>query len=122
MKRLFLLLVCLSLMFGFYSQAFAGRYDREDAVDVGYVSAKGISADGAVTSGPTYIYAVTVYAAAANSTVTLYDNTAASGTVLAEVGAVTQYSTNRVEFDRPIEAATAVYADITGGYIVVEYR
>jgi hypothetical protein len=122
MKRLFLLLVCLSLIFGFCSPVFAGRYDREDAVDVGYVSAKSMSATGAVSSAPGYIYGVTIYAHTASALVTLYDSTAASGNVLAEVAAVTQYTSTRVEFDRPIEVTTAIYATVTNGYVVVEYR
>ena len=95
---------------------------KDDQYKLGAV-AKGSGADVAVTSGPAYVYAVTVYATAANSYVNLHDAASATtGTQKIEVGEATQYETTRQVYDPPVYFKTAVYADVTNGAFVVEYR
>lgn len=72
-----------------------------------------ITADGQVVTGNGRMSAVLVTAAAATASVILYDNTAASGTVLASLSAVANTS---AQFSLPhgMVFSTGVYADITG--------
>jgi len=122
--RIFLVL-CLSLMLLGSGIAFAARGDRE-ALDFGYVNAASTQSDETMISGPTYVYGATVFANAANSFVLLYDSaTAPAGTgkeVKVEVGEATQYGTRRYDFDPPIKFDAGVYADVTSGSVVLEYR
>ena len=105
---------------------FAARGDREE-LNFGYVKAMSTNTDGVLADSPTYIYAVTIYPAAANSYVLLYDNATlagslANGKVSIEVGEAVQYTTKREVFDPPILMEKGVYADLTSGHVVVEYR
>lgn len=121
MKKL--LLVCLfSLLFA--GLAYAGPFDREEFDDVGYVDSKVITADGAVTSSPTYVYGISFYAGAASDFITLYNDTGTTtGQEKIEVSAATAGETKHISFDKPIKFETAVYADINGtSFAIIEYR
>ena len=124
MKKSFIVVLCLCFLGIVVIPGFAGSYDREDADEAGYVESRSGQQDFAVTSGPAYVHAVTVFANAASSYVNLHDNTSASdpSKIKVEVGEATQYETTRVVFDPPVKFDTAIYADVTSGSVVVEYR
>lgn len=123
MRKFLISLVCLALFVGLGSNAFAGRYDREDANDVGYANAASTSVDAALVAVPCYVYGATVLATSANSYALLYDNaSAATGTVKIEIGEASQYDTQHITFDPPIRFENGVYADVTSGPVVIEYR
>lgn len=127
-KRLLVILVCLSFLFGFaVSAAFAdegtGRYGREDMP--GWTYMKTASADGALVSTPCYLYSVTVYASSSNAHADIYDLTAtpasAPGKVI-ELGQATQYSSTQEVYDPPIKMDNGVWTDLTSGVVIVRYR
>ncbi len=124
MKKLFLLLVCLSFLCLLASPAIAGsgRYGKEDANEVGYVETKNLSADGSISDVPCYVYGVTLDATSATAYVNLYDNTSGTGTVRIEVSEATSGDSKRVVFDKPVKFTTGVYADVVDGNVIVEYR
>lgn len=72
-----------------------------------------LTADGQVKSGPGALVAVVLTAGTDLATVTLYDNTAASGTVLCTLKAAANSS---VVFTpaRPYAFAKGCYADLSG--------
>jgi len=124
-KRLFLLLVCLSFLCLLASPAIAGsgRYAREEADQVGYVDTKNLSADGVISSVPCFVYAVTIDATSATAFVNLYDNaTMGSGTVRIEVSETDIGDSKRYVFDKPVKFTNGVYADVVDGNVIVEYR
>lgn len=126
MNRLFTFILSLFLLAGIQSvsQAQEGRYSREDT-NVGYVEAASTEHDVQLVSRPAYIHAVTVWADAANSYVFLYDTSAAPAAIdkpKVEVGTATQYVSSRTVFDPPLQMSNGIYADVTSGSVVVEYR
>ena len=118
------MLVCLALVLGAFVPVFAGSYDREDADEAGYVNCSARNSDGSLFSGAGYIYAVTLYAASATSTLTIYDASSATGNVVIEVAEATAGDSARLEFTRPVKVSTGAYADLSGSNaaVVVEYR
>jgi len=92
--------------------------------EVGYVDGKVISADGAVTSAPTYVYGISFYGGAASDYITLYDSTTStSGTEKIELSTASVGDTTHITFAKPLKFETAVYADINGSsFAVIEYR
>ena len=102
------------------------NYGRDPKTDeIGYVNAGSTSYDKAISGKPAYMYAVTVFATAANSYVNIYDTTttpASPNQPKVEVGEATQYGSRRVVFDPPIRMTSGIYADVTSGAAVVEYR
>ena len=72
-----------------------------------------VTADGVAKTGPGILWAVVLYAASADATLVLYDNTAASGTVLVKLA--TKAGTS-VAFTPAVGVtfAIGVYADISG--------
>ena len=125
MKRLFCLLVCLTLLLSFGGMAFAGSFDREDADEAGYVNTKVLTSDTANTiSHGCYIYGVQFYAGAASSYVNIYDAATASGTVRIEVSEATAGEHVYYKPSKPIKFDTAVSVDLEGANsaVVIEYR
>lgn len=124
--RLFTFILSLFLLAGIQtaSNAQEGRYAREEH-NVGFVESVSTEHDVQLVSRPAYIYAVTVWADAANSYAFLYDTSAApaaSDKPKVEVGEASQYDSVRTVFDPPLQMSTGIYADVTSGSIVVEYR
>jgi len=120
------LVICLSLVLFGTGEAFAARGDREE-MNFGYVNHASSASDVALVSKPSYVYAVTILSTSTNAYVLLYDLTAAPTGVLTdkvavEVGEATQYDTRRVSFDPPIKMLNGIYADVTSGSVIVEYR
>ena len=81
------------------------------------------TADGVISNGRNRVNAVTLIADGTNAaSVLLYDNaSAASGTVLAKVTALTGQGTVHIIFENPVFAQNGIYADVTGtnaGYVV----
>ncbi len=86
-------------------------------------TSSGLKSSSAVISArPCAIHAVTVVDAAAAATVIVYDNASgASGTVVAQVNATVNASSNIVMFSHPVECLAGAYAAVTGtsaGYII----
>ncbi len=81
-----------------------------------------LAASAVIYARPCAIHAVTVVDAAAAVTLIVYDNaSAASGTVVMQVNATVNATTNSVTFSHPIECNKGAYAAVTGsgaGYIV----
>ena len=80
----------------------------------------GNTADAAVTTGPGYLKGLIVHTDATNAcTVSVYDNTAASGTKLFSTWTVTTSATDRTQalsFDaHEVPYGTGLYVDITVG-------
>lgn len=125
MKKLFSLLVCLTLILGLGVLAYAegeGRFGREGTA-VGYVDVASSAADIALKAAPCYVYAATLFPSAANGYVYLYDNaSAASGTVKIELSEATAYDSKREIFDPPIKMDNGVYADVNNAAVTIEYR
>ena len=125
MKKLFSLLVCLTLILVIVSLAYAGSFDREDADEAGYVDTKCLSADAANTiARPCYIYGVQFYAAAATSYVNIYDAATASGTIRIEIAEATAGDSVYYKPAKPIKFDTGVSVDLTGAgaVVILEYR
>lgn len=80
------------------------------------------TADATIASGRNRINAITLITDGTNAaTLLVYDNTAASGTVIAKVTAAAIQNTVHVVFEKPVKAENGLYADVTGtgaGYIV----
>lgn len=82
------------------------------------------TADAQIATGVNRVNSVELFSDGTNAcSVVLYDNTAASGTVLAKVtiGAASLKTTEQVVFMNPVRAENGIYADVTGtgaGYIV----
>lgn len=124
MRKVVSLIIAIVLLIGMALPAFA-QYDREAATSAGYVLSASTEHDRALVSQPAYIYAVTVWADAANSYVFLYDTTSAPVSTdqpKLEVGEATQYRSTRIVLDKPLLMSSGVYADVTAGSVVVEYR
>ena len=126
MNKLFTFALSLFLLAGIQSvsQAQEGRFSREDH-QVGFVKSVSTEHDVQLVSRPAYIYAVTVWADAANSYAFLHDTSAApaaSDKPKVEVGEASQYDSARTVFDPPLQMENGIYADVTSGSIVVEYR
>lgn len=126
MKKALSLIMVMALLVGFTMPAFS-QFDRETADEAGYAETVSTEHDVALISRPVYIYAVTVWADAANSYVMLYDLTSAptgdpTHKPKLEVGEATQYRSTRYEFAKPIKMVNGIYADVTSGSVVVEYR
>ena len=80
----------------------------------------GNTADAAVTTGPGYLKGLIVHTDATNAcTVSVYDNTAASGTKLFSTWTVTTSATDRTQAlsfdDKEVPYGTGIYVDITVG-------
>ena len=120
-----LLLVVIGLGVGI-GNVFAGPFDREVANEAGYVNSVSRINDGTIISRPGYVYAVTVLAENANTYVKLFDTASGaapvSETPKIEVGESTQYKTTRYQFEVPVRFENGIYADVTSGSVVVEYR
>jgi len=124
MKKLFSLLVCLTLILGLCGIAFA-RFETEDADEVGYVDTKTLTEDAANTiARPCYIYGVQFYAGSASSYVNIYDAATATGTVRIEVAEATAGDSVYYKPNKPIKFDTAVSVDLTGSnsVVILEYR
>jgi len=123
MKKLFSLLVCLTLILG-VSLAYA-QFDRENADEAGYVETKTLTSDTANTiARPCYIYGVQFYAAASTSYVNIYDAATATGTVKIEIAEATAGDSVYYKPAKPIKFDTAVSVDLTGSgaVVILEYR
>ena len=73
-----------------------------------------VTSDGIIKSGSGYIAGYVVTGGAATA-LTIYDNTAASGTILHKAAAVDGSATSvMVSFPKPIQYRTGLYADIGG--------
>lgn len=123
MKKLFSLFAAL-LLVGLATPVFA-QYDRDPATSrVGYVNAVSTGVDGTMKSGPVYVYAVTQYATSASSSTLLYDTTTlvAANQPKIEVAESVAANTKRYTYDPPLKFDTGVYADVTNGSVVIEYR
>jgi hypothetical protein len=80
----------------------------------------GNTSDAAVTTGPGYLKGLIVHTDATNAcTVSVYDNTAASGTKLFSTWTVTTSATDRVQAlsfdDKEVPYGNGIYIDITVG-------
>jgi hypothetical protein len=80
----------------------------------------GNTSDAAVTTGPGYLKGLIVHTDATNAcTVSVYDNTAASGTKLFSTWTVTTSATDRTQAlsfdDNEVPYGTGIYVDITVG-------
>ena len=125
MKRLLISVVCLSLLLGLTSLAYAGPFDRETADEVGYVHTKTLNASTANTiTRPCYIYGVQFYAGASGSNVNIYDAATATGTVKIEVAEATAGDYVYYKPAKPIKFDTAVSVNLVGANsaVVLEYR
>lgn len=71
------------------------------------------AASAAIKAGPGWLYSVVVTAAADAASVTIYDNTAGSGAVVAVIKAAIQTSVVWSP-PEPIACNTGIYATITG--------
>lgn len=67
-----------------------------------------------VITGPAYITAIMLHPGSAASTVTFYDNTAGSGTVLAILQGPASGATAIIPFDSAIQAAKGITAVVSG--------
>lgn len=126
-KLLFSLLLVTGLGLGVIQETFAGPFDRETATEAGYVNSVSRFNDDTLISRPAYVYAVTVLAEAANSYVKLFDTVSGAAPVdidkpKIEVGEATQYDTTRYQFNPPVRFENGIYADVTSGSVVIEYR
>ena len=72
-----------------------------------------IAASAIVKTGPGFITGIILTAGADTATVTIYDNTAGSGTVLAKFSAVAN-TTAAVSLAHPLSFGNGLYATITG--------
>ena len=80
---------------------------------------KQVSADAIVKTGEGYVGGYIVVAGAA-STLILYDNTAASGSILHKAAAVDASATSViVTFPKPIKFSTGLYADVGGASVAI---
>ena len=122
MKKLFSLLVLLSLMLA--TSVFAGPYDREVADEAGYVDIKTVTSDSAAIARPCYLYAISLYAGAAPSYVNVYNNASTGSGDAIEISEATQYDSVRYEFKKPVNMSNGAYVDITGSgsVVILEYR
>ncbi len=74
-----------------------------------------LAASAVVSNRPAKLCAVTIIDAAAACTVILYDSaTTNSGTILAQINATVNASTNSQVFHIPVEALNGIYAAVTG--------
>jgi len=131
-KLLFVSIICLSVLAMLVSPALAGRYDREDAVGVGWTNVKTISSGSATGSiavetitAPTYIYAITYTPKSTSAWACIYNSNSATGsdtTEEIEIAGVTTNKSERVVFDRPLNYDKAVYIAGYGIEISLEYR
>ncbi len=120
MKKIFSLVCALLLAVPAFAQ-----YDRDPNTErAGYVNAASAGVDGVVKSGPTYVYAVTQYATGASSSTLLYDTTTlvAANQPKIEVAESVAANTKRYVYDPPLKFDNGVYADVTSGSVVIEYR
>ena len=72
-----------------------------------------IASSAIVKTGPGIVTGIILTAGADTATVTIYDNTAGSGTVLAKLSAVTN-TTAAVSLAHPLSFGKGIYATITG--------
>lgn len=102
------------------------QYDRDiQGREAGFVRAASTGGDKVLISRPVMVYAVTVDATSASASVDLHDSASTPTTgaaIKVEVGQATQHNSNRVVFDPPLYFENGVYADVTSGGVVVEYR
>lgn len=69
---------------------------------------------GTVHTGKALLCSATVSAGSADATITVYDNTAASGTVLCALKVAQAEFTKTVSFDHPISAVNGLHFAVTG--------
>ena len=101
MRRLIVLSILL-----FASVAFAAKYSETSGEK---------TADVAVTSSTAYITAVQVITDGTNDAkLIVYDNTAASGTVVTEISVVGADNYGGRVWVRPVKCSNGIYGDITG--------
>lgn len=73
------------------------------------------TADAAIATGVNRVNAVTLLGDGTNAaSLILYDNTAASGTVLAKVTQLATARLTHIIFENPVYAEKGIYADVTG--------
>ena len=82
-----------------------------------------LTADALVEANPCLLHTVTLVPAAADSTLTIYDNNAAAaaGTVLAKIFVLATTASQTIHFTIPVRANKGLYADVAGaaaGYII----
>lgn len=124
MKRIFGLLVCLTLILatGLLYADDDSRYGRE-AGTPGYVNTKLLTTTTHNTIGHSAeIYAITIYPTSAYAYANIYNAATANGTPIMEVAEATQYDSKREVFDPPLSADTAVSVSMYGCYTILEYR
>ena len=82
---------------------------------------KNVAADGIVCSGPCVLAAVILTPAAAVGKVTVYDNTAASGSIICKLQGAADGGS--VQFTPPggVSCANGVYADVDGVGVSVSF-
>lgn len=125
-RKLFMLVtLALALCLVVPGSAQAARGDREE-LNYGYVDAISSQVDKVLVAKPCYVYAVTVYPTEGLATVKLYDHETTSTDegdyVKVEITESAAYATTREVFNPPIRMNKGVYADITNGQVVLEYR
>lgn len=78
------------------------------------ISSGTLTADSAIATGKNRINAITVFSDGTNdATVDLYDNTAASGTIVARGMCVGTSKINHIIFENPVKVENGIYADLT---------
>ena len=73
-----------------------------------------LTADATIATGRQRINAITLIGGSTASSVVLYDNTAASGTVVGKATQATSGVTTHIIFENPVICENGIYADVTG--------
>ena len=123
MKKLFLALVVILALLVMSTPAFAGRYDREDAVNAGWVDVKIERIDGTALTAATYIHAITICPTAANAVAIIANGTTTlSNLEEGEISQPTSGLSTRHVYDRPLNYDSGVTIDVTNCDVILEYR
>jgi len=80
-----------------------------------------LTADTAIATGRNRINAVTLIGGSTASAVVIYDNTSATGKVVAKATQATNLVTTHIVFENPVICEIGIYADVSGtdaAYIV----
>jgi len=124
-RRLFMIIaLALLVCFAMPGISQAARGDREE-LNFGYVNTASARDDITLVSKPAYIYAVTIFPAQDLAYVLLYDSSDATlqgDLVRVEITESAAYATTREVFNPPIRMTSGIYADVTNGSVIVEYR
>ena len=86
------------------------------------IKVKARTTSGAILAGNGKFWGYTLKATAADAELTVYDNTAESGTQIGRGGAAVDNDSFNAILTRPVDVVTGIHVTVTNGAVVVFYQ